>query len=69
MKKETKRPHIVISTEMHEHIRYEAFKRRISFKEVVQEALRYYYNWNDDSSKSKKEEEDASPKNKRPSSR
>lgn len=48
-----KRKHIIISKEMHDKVRYEAFHRRISMKKVVETALQNFYNW-----KNPKEEQD-----------
>lgn len=53
---------VLLSEETHERVRRVAFERRMSMKEVVEEALKNYYGWNNDSSKSKKEERNGTPK-------
>ena len=64
MKKQRYKP-IVITEDMHEKVRTEAFNKRISMKEVVERALRKTYGWG--KGKKTKEVSNESPNNGPPS--
>ena len=45
MKKKVELTTVAISREIHEKVRTLAFQRRMSAKNIVEEALRSYYKW------------------------
>jgi len=52
---------VSLSAEMHEHVRREAFRRRVSMKQVVEEALKFHYGWKPEEVSDGKDEMESAP--------